>query len=208
MKCEKIKTREVAVSTQSNSRERTTTYASTADFCRIFKEDMADLYSLSFMLAADPEKAEQLFVSGLNDCAASNPVFKEWARSWARRTIVKNAVRLIAPDPASANGVLNAVSNDATNRPSPELPPEIHAVLELDTFERFAFILSVLEGYSDQDSALLLGSTRQSVIGARVRAEQQIARSVAVRNRQSDANPNNRESATKLALPVLVAIPA
>jgi hypothetical protein len=200
---------EVAVSTQSNSRERTTTYASTADFCRIFKEDMASLYSLSLMLAADPKKAEHLFASGLDDCAASNPVFKEWARSWARRTIVKNAVRLIAPGAASANGVLNiAVPNNATDRPLPELRPEIHAVLELDAFERFAFILSVLEGYSDQDSALLLGCTRQSLIAARVRAEQQIAHSVAVQDRQSDDNPNNQESTIELALPALLAIPA
>jgi hypothetical protein len=190
---------------QHSSKERTATYATGADFCRIFKEDMASLYSLSLMLAADPEKAEQLFVSGLDDCVASNPVFKEWARSWARRTIIKNAVRLIAPGPASANGG----SSNATNRALPELPAEIHAVLELGGFERFAFILSVLEGYSDQDSALLLGCTRQSLIVARVRAEQQIARSVAVRERrQSDTNPNNQESAIKLALPALLAIPA
>jgi DNA-directed RNA polymerase specialized sigma24 family protein len=82
-------------------------------------------------------------------------------------------------------------------------------VLALRPFERFAFILSVLEGYSDQDSALLLGCTRQSLIVARVRAEQQIARSAAVRERrQSDANPNNQESAIKLALPALLAMPA
>jgi hypothetical protein len=191
--------------TQHTSNERNTTYATGSDFCRIFKDDMTSLYSLSLMLAADPEKAEELFVSGLDDCAASNPVFKEWARSWARRTIVKNAVRLIAPGPASANGV----SSDAINRALPELSAEIYAVLALRPFERFAFILSVLEGYSDQDSALLLGCTRQSLIVARVRAEQQIARSAAVRERrQSDANPNNQESAIKLALPALLAMPA
>ncbi|HEY4679275.1 MAG TPA: hypothetical protein VIJ01_19065 [Candidatus Angelobacter sp.] len=191
--------------TQHSSNERTTTYATSADFCRIFKEDMTGLYSLSLMLAADPEKAEQLFVSGLDDCVASNPVFKEWARSWARRVIVKAAVRLIAPGPASANGG----SSNATNRALPEMPPQIHAVLELGGFERFAFILSVLEGYSDQDSALLLGCTRQSLIVARVRAEQQIARSVAVlERRQAEAIPNNHESAIESALPALLAIPA
>ena len=191
--------------TQPNLKERTATYTTGADFCRIFKEDMASLYSLSLMLTADPAQAERLFVSGLDDCTAGSPVFKEWARPWARRTIVKNAVRLIASGPAyakgvSSTGVLSAVTNGAL----PELPAEICGVLALSPFERFAFILSVLEGYSDQDSALLLGCTRPALIAARVRAEQEIARSVAGRDgRQSAANTKNQKSAIKLALTAL-----
>jgi hypothetical protein len=206
-----MKSGEVAVArTQSILNDRTTTYATAGDFCRIFKEDMQNLYSLSLMLAADPEKAEQLFVSGLDDCTASNPVFKEWARAWARRTIVKNAVRLIAPRPTYGNGILKtAVSGDSVKRPLSELPAEISAVLGLRPFERFAFILSVLEGYSDQDSALLLGCTRQALISARVRAERQIARAVAVQDgHSSDINPKNQGSALELALAAHLAIPA
>jgi DNA-directed RNA polymerase specialized sigma24 family protein len=171
---------------------------------------MQNLYSLSLMLAADPEKAEQLFVSGLDDCTASNPVFKEWARAWARRTIVKNAVRLIAPQPGSPKRALNTVVlSDATSQSLPELPAEIYAVLRLSPFERFAFILSVLEGYSDKDSALLLGCTRQALVAARVQAEQQIARTGAIQeSRQSDSKPNNQESAIKLALSMRLAVPA
>ncbi|HEY1939062.1 MAG TPA: hypothetical protein VGJ33_14105 [Candidatus Angelobacter sp.] len=195
-------------STQTILNDRTTTYATAGDFCRIFKEDMTGLYSLALMLAADPEKAEQLFVSGLDDCASSNPVFKEWASSWARRTIVKNAVRLIAPAPPSPKRVLNTPS-DSTNRFLPELPAEISAMVGLSPFERFAFILSVLEGYSDQDSALLLGCTRQTLIAARVRAEQQIAQTVAIQEGgQSDSKPNNHESAIKLMASMRLAVPA
>src|ERR1700734_1321289 len=79
-------------------------YASSADFCRIFDEDMNDLYLLSFLLTADREKAEQCFVSGLEDAVEGNPVFKEWARSWARRVIIVNAVRVINPRPMEENG--------------------------------------------------------------------------------------------------------
>jgi len=191
------------------SNERSTTYATPADFCRVFKDDMQSLYSLSLMLAADPEKAEQLFVSGLEDSAANSPVFKEWARSWARRTIVKNAVRLIAPGTTNMNGVSKAVRSDATIQALPGLPAEMYAVLGLSAFERFAFILSVLEGYSDQDSALLLGCTRQALIEARVRAEQGIVRAVAMReSRPSDVNLKNQESVRDLAVPAHLAIPA
>jgi hypothetical protein len=191
------------------SNERSTTYATPADFCRVFKDDMQSLYSLSLMLAADPEKAEQLFVSGLEDSAVNSPVFKEWARSWARRTIVKNAVRLIAPGTGSANGILKAVRSDATIPALPGMPAEMYALLGLGAFERFAFILSVLEGYSDQDSALLLGCTRQALIEARVRAEQEIARAVAVQeSRPSDVNLKNQELAHELAVPAHLAMPA
>lgn len=197
-------------SKQTILNDRTTTYATAGDFCRIFKEEMTDLYSLALMLVADAAKAEQLFVSGLDDCASSNPVFKEWASSWARRTIVKNAVRLIAPQPVSPKRALNAaVSSDAINRSLPELPAEISAVVGLSPFERFAFVLSVLEGYSDQDSALLLSCTRQALIAARVRAEQQIARTVAIQESgRSDNKPNSQESAINLAVSMPLAVPA
>jgi hypothetical protein len=161
---------------------------------------MTDLYSLSLMLAADPEKAEQLFVSGLDDCSAVNPVFKEWARSWARRVIIKNAVRLIAPVPVYGNGVAKAIITAGDRKPmSPELRPEISAVISLRSFDRFAFVLSVLEGYSDQDSALLLGCTRQALIEARVRAEREIARSVVREHDPAATRQQNEDSAIKLA---------
>ena len=60
-----------------------TPYASTADFDRIFHEQKDSLYRLSFVLTADQAKAQQCFVSGLEDSVKGNPVFKEWARSWA-----------------------------------------------------------------------------------------------------------------------------
>src|ERR1700688_4703604 len=75
-------------------------YASSADFRQIFDEDMNGLYLLSFLLTADREKAEQCFVSGLEDAGDGNPVFNEWARSWARRVIIQMAVRVTNPRPA------------------------------------------------------------------------------------------------------------
>jgi len=194
---------------QPSSKQRTTTYATGSDFCRIFKEDMTDLYSLSLMLAADPEKAEQLFVSGLDDCSTGNPVFKEWARSWARRAIVKNAVRLIAPVPVYGNGVTKAAVTAGDRKPMhPELRPEISAVVSLRSFDRFAFVLSVLEGYSDQDSALLLGCTRQALIEARVRAEQEIARSAVREQNPAVVKLENQDTVIKLAFPTPLATSA
>jgi hypothetical protein len=66
--------------------------ASSGDFRRIFYEEIGSLYRLSFLLTADRKKAEQCFVSGLEDSVTGSPVFKEWAHSRARRAIIQNAV--------------------------------------------------------------------------------------------------------------------
>ena len=83
-------------------------YASSDDFRQVFDQEINSLYLLSYLLTADHEKAEQCFVSGLEDAVEGNPVFKEWARSWARRVIILNAVRAIKPRPMQENGRSNS----------------------------------------------------------------------------------------------------
>jgi hypothetical protein len=170
------------VSDPRHAFQRNATYASAADFCRIFAEDMANLYWLSFILTADPGKAEQCFVSGLDDCSAGNQVFTEWARSWARRTVIKNAIRLISPRfvPLSvipSNPVSNGDSHPANDWAARGHQQEISAVLDLNPFDRFAFVMSVLEGFSDRDCALLLGCTQPALSAGRVRALQRLSES-------------------------------
>jgi hypothetical protein len=148
-----------------------TPYASSDDFCRIFYEEVDGLYLLSFLLTGDREKAEQCFVSGLEDAVKGSPVFKEWARSWARRMIIQNAVRAINLRPMVENAP-SRINGSGKTREGEQ--PEIAAVLELGPFERFVYVMSVLECYSDQDCSILLGCVRRDVIAARVRALQQI----------------------------------
>jgi hypothetical protein len=149
-------------------------YASSGDFQRIFDEDMNGLYLLSFLLTADHEKAEQCFVSGLEDAVNGNPVFKEWARSWARRVIIKNAVSVINPRPVEGSAHSSPVSVNGNGKTHPaEQQVEIIAVLRLEPFERFVYVMTVLEGFSDQDCSLLLGCARREVVAARSRALQQ-----------------------------------
>jgi hypothetical protein len=150
-------------------------YASSADFCQIFDEDMNDLYLLSFLLTAGREKAEQCFVSGLEDAVEGNPVFKEWARSWARRAIIQNAVRAINPRPAERGGSSRSTSVDDHDKAlPPQLQVEIAGVLGLEPFDRFVYVMTVLERYSDHECSLLLGCARREVLAARTRALQQL----------------------------------
>lgn len=144
-------------------------YATGADFCRIFQVDMNRLYLLSFLLTGDHFLAEKCFVGGLEDAGKGNPVFKEWARSWARRTIILKAIEIVQPRPGevTARGASGA---------GPE-PPELAGVRDLPAFERFVFVMSVLERNSHQECSLLLDCSRTEVAAARARSLQQIGKS-------------------------------
>ncbi len=153
---------------------KTNPYASVADFQRIFDEDMNSLYLLSLLLTGAREKAEQCFISGLQEATKENPVFKEWARSWARRMIVLNAVRVMEPRPTAGSGGSNSA---LLNTLSAEQRP-FAAILELEPFDRFVYVMSVLERYSDQHCAVFLGCSRQDILTARSRALQQTGKAV------------------------------
>jgi hypothetical protein len=75
------------------------------------------------------------------------------------------------------------------------MPVEISAVLGLADFERFAFVMSVLERYSDQDCALLLGCTRENLIAAKVSALQQLGRSAETSGLRGEVTSVQRGSA-------------
>lgn len=150
-------------------------YASSGDFRRIFYEETDSLYWLSFLLTADREKAERCFVSGLEDSVKGSSVFKEWARSWARRAIIQNAVRVINPHPMEEHARFNFNRDgERPAREQAEIAAVLKAVLDLEPFERFVYVMSVLEHYSDQDCSVLLGCTRRDVIAGRIRALQQV----------------------------------
>lgn len=152
-------------------------YATSEDFCKLFKEDAQSLYLLSFLLTADHEKAERCFVKGLDACIEGNSVFQEGANSWARRIIVSNAFRIISPDPSPPSPG-RRVSHSAGDLNSQRLPlPDapFAGVLSLPDFDRFVYVLSLLEAYADQNCAVLLGVSHREVRETRRRAVQQVA---------------------------------
>ena len=157
----------------TNDTTKTVDYAMPADFCRVFEDHLDDLHTLSLLLTADREKAEQCFVSGLDDCLQGNPVFREWAQSWAKRTVVKNAIRMISPGRNEAERV--------SGKPEPVSPfaeaadTPLAAITMLQPFDRFVYVLSVLEKYSDRECAMLLDCTVDRVGEARIRTLRRVA---------------------------------
>lgn len=146
-------------------------YASHEDFQAIFREDLKELYELSFLLTRDVAKAERCLVVGLEDCVRGNRVFREWARSWAKRTIVQNAIRALKPRPGQSTSLLSGAFPDIdqlSGRSGKHF--EVNAVLRLADFERFVFVMSILEHYSEHDCALLLGCSARDIREGRARA--------------------------------------
>jgi len=156
-------------------------YATREDFLRVFYEDLSDLYQLSFLLTGNHQKAERCFVSGIEDCAKENRVFREWARAWAKRVIAENAIRELNPrrkDSSSSSTPTVFSRNRQSSSPSGHF--DVDSVLGLADFERFVFVLCVLEHYREHECSLLLGCSASEVRVARTRAIAKLASSCQV----------------------------
>lgn len=147
-------------------------YATHSDFCAIFRNHLDHLYLLALILAGDELIAEKCFLAAFDSCAQESRVFRESAVSWSRRSVIKNAIRIVLP--ASINSSRQCLAakcnslelyEDATLKCLQDLPP----------FDRFVFVMSVLERYSDRECALLLGCSYADILPARIRAFQQIS---------------------------------
>jgi hypothetical protein len=154
--------------------ERATPYATAADLFKTFTEEMHSLYLLSLLLTANNDKAEQCFVSAMGECLEEIGVLMDWTRSRARRAIIKYAIRIIMPAPAHADSVsLIGLKPPATSAETNPLAP----ILALDPFERFVFVISVLEGRSEEDCTILLRGSRRDITIARALALKRLANS-------------------------------
>jgi hypothetical protein len=153
--------------TNSVNSETAMRYATAASFIEIFNEEMHSLHLLSIILTADSEKAEECFVGALEECLHGMDVFMDWARTWARRAIVKRAIKLVKPVPRqSRRQPLTSIQWHST----PINDNLICALFALGAFERFVFVLSLLENQSDEDCSALLGCRRRDIQLARVQA--------------------------------------
>jgi hypothetical protein len=134
---------------------------------------------LSFLLTADRETAETCFSSALQDYLEAQGGFMDWAKQEGRQAVIRNAVQMMRPAPKPGFGW----PFHTTARPlvSAAYQP-FTAITSLSTFERFVFVLSALEGFSEEECAALLQCTFQEVARGREVAE----RVFAAEDRDSD----------------------
>ena len=150
-------------------------FATREDFIKVFHEDVSGLYQLSFLLTGDHEKAERCLVAGIEDCVDENRVFLEWARSWAKRIIVANAIRELKPRPSlpgSAPSAIVLTHGEQSIGSSGHF--DVETILGLGDFERFVFVMSVLENYSHHECALLLACSVSEIRQGRLHALEEL----------------------------------
>jgi DNA-directed RNA polymerase specialized sigma24 family protein len=147
--------------------ETATLYPTATDFVEAFNEEVRSLYLLSFLLTADPDKAEQCLVPAIGECVEGIDALMDRERSWTLRAVMSHAIRMIRPAPEQTGYVS---LNSLERLPTAALSNPFAAILMLDDFERFVFVMSILEGQSDQECANLLRFSRRDVMMARVLA--------------------------------------
>jgi hypothetical protein len=142
-------------------------YAKSVDFCKVLERDMTQLYLLAFLLTANHQDAEQCFALTIAETHKTQNVFKEWAQAWIKRSLITNAIRIVSPSSAK-----NTERRQLWNIDHFSLGGngEIDSVSRLEPLDRFVFVMSVLERYSDWECSLLLGRDVKEVIKARERA--------------------------------------
>jgi hypothetical protein len=151
---------------------RATTCADRTDFRKILTDEMHSLYLLSFLLTADLDKAEQCFFSGMRECEEEIGVFMPWAQTRARRTILKRAIWMIMPTLDRADDFSFAFLKGSAVCGETNL---VDMIVGLGAFERFVYVMSVLEKQSDDDCSTLLGCSRRDVIIARTLVLERLA---------------------------------
>jgi len=165
-------------------------YATSADFCRIFRDEMKPLYLLAFLLTANHTKAEECFRSALADVEKETGVFKEFARSCIRRVIIAHAIRLSAPLSLRKDETKDIWNEAAVDSTASNV---INRLARLRPLDRFVFVLTVLERYRDVECAMQLGCARSNVMQARIRALQDLGTIGSV-SQQKLANLNDRRA--------------
>jgi len=151
------------------SRDAAAGYATCADFCEVFIDSIDRLYTLALLLTADRDRAEHCFLSAFEHCTRSTTVFRECAESWAKRTTVMTAIRIVFRSQTPTNTQVRAENNEgAVSR----MEPLFTRVLNLAPFDRFVYVMSVLERMPDRECALLLDCVVRDVIDAKERALQ------------------------------------
>jgi hypothetical protein len=153
-------------------------YAREQEFVNVFECERVGLQRLALLLTANSVTAKRCLNRAFRDCIASSSVSKEWVLSWTRRMVIRNAISLLI-----GNGNRSFVNKNghADNEPIAFVPDDSQSavatpesILNLPEFERFVFVICVLERYSIHDCALLLGKAPRDVKEVRRRVGDQL----------------------------------
>jgi hypothetical protein len=166
------------------------------DVRRFFTGEMAGVLRLALHLTADAQKAGTCLILAMRDCFEMGTVSKQWLPRWARRMVVRNAIRLVLGKETETHHETGFAFYPRASDDLTYWLRESRAILQLSDFDRLAFVICVFERYSPLDCALLLGTKLNDVKAAIVRAKNQIL--AGERNDQVDTGALSLDTAGAL----------
>jgi hypothetical protein len=89
------------------------------------------------------------------------------AESWVKRTTIITAIRIVFAPKTHAS--IHA-RQKSIEEPTSETPVLVAQISRLDAFDRFVYVMSVLEKMSLTECALLMGCSVREIMDAKVRA--------------------------------------
>jgi len=153
-------------------------YVNKEEFVGVFESEQVGLQRLALLLTASSDTATRCLSLALQQCLATSFVFRGWALSWMRRVVIRNAISLVMgsgqPLFVKANG---DVEKALTTYPEGELlvfVANVQRILGFSQFDRFVFVICVLERYSVHDCAVLLGRSLRDINNALQRTSRQL----------------------------------
>jgi hypothetical protein len=141
--------------------------ANRPDFCKVLEQELKPLYLLAFLLTANHKTAEKCFAATVEQALNEPAVLKDWVRFHIKRSLIRNAIAILSPASSASNEKRDCWSGSRHKAAGHD---EIGGVTQLPSLERFVFVMSVLERYSDGECSLLLGCSTGNVAKARIRA--------------------------------------
>jgi DNA-directed RNA polymerase specialized sigma24 family protein len=139
-------------------------YARKEDFVSVFDRERVGLHSLAQLLTGNSEIARRCLALAFRECIISGSVSKGWVLSWARRTVIRNAIRLLTRGQSLPSTYAESDNGSpAFALEAPCVPDGSEWILGLPECDRLVYVICVLERYSTQDCALLLGKSVREV---------------------------------------------
>jgi hypothetical protein len=160
------------LSSVQDERELNANDSAVGNDCRFLVSHMEAYFSLGLLLTASEEDAESCFVLALEKSSKASgsrfPRAQELAHKSMKRAVVDSAIQIC--DPVFGRVRDESELDIAGEKSASSRSPWVACILQLETFERFVFVLSVLESYSDKECANLLHCQLEDIAKSRVQA--------------------------------------
>lgn len=166
-------------------------YANWSDFCLVLETNLKPFYLLTFLLTSNHKDAEQCLGAIIEESFTEDRVFKAWVVSWIKRCLIRKAIQI----------VFSRTDNEEPRNlwckelGEPQLRSMVDAITALEAAERFVYVMSILEGYSNKECSLLLDSTMDNIVRVRARASRRLSASEPFRAENLAGLIDRRESA-------------